>query len=90
MNEQELEKLADELLYVFSLVNPKIGGKAGMSERTATVLAFEEYILNQAGWQIIHKYCNKFTAEDMAHFKSVVRLLTARYLTDNGKTLAIY
>ena len=90
MNEQELKNLAEELFYIFSLVNPIPGGKNGISERTAKVLAFEKYVQEQANWRIIHKYCAKFTQADMPHFQKIVSAETAQYLNQNAKTLALY
>jgi len=90
MSEQELKNLAEELFYIFSLVNPVIRSENSVSERTAKVLAFEKYILKQAKWQIIRKYCAKFTKADMRRFQKIVSVMTAQYLNQNAKTLALY
>ena len=89
MNKEELQKLADELFYIFTLVNPDDENKYTLSSRTNKVLSFEKYI-KTIDWQIIHKYCEKFTQSDMPSFRKVVTNMTAQYLNQNIKTLALY
>ena len=89
MNAEELHKLADELFYIFTLVNPDDDAEHTLSSRTNKVLSFENYI-KTTDWKIIHKYCEKFTQSDMHRFRKVVANMTTHYLNQNIKTLALY
>lgn len=89
MDQDQLKKIADELLYIYSLVNANDKQDKCLSERTNQVLDFEKYILH-ADWHVIHKYCSEFQKSDMKTFRKIVSKKTALYLADNIKTLALY
>lgn len=89
MDNDELLKLADELFYIFTLVNPECDKGEHLSAHTNQILAFEKYAQHM-DWQIVHKYCHKFEQSDMDNLQKIISIMVSRYLFDNVKTLAIY